>query len=265
MSPFLDLARREFKMSIHRRSLWISYILLMIFFMGALVLPISDDPARVDPVNVIALENLWQYAGEYTFQFNVFLPIIVGILSADRMQRDFRLGLRELQSSTPLSLNTYILAKYVGVLASMFLPVFVWILGLGVLLPALGLAPWQMAYALPVASLAITLPAFAFVTAFSLACPLIMPLRVYQILFVGYWFWGNFLSPEFFPTLNGTLLTAGGSIAFNGFFGGFPARNPGPALYTPLYASLNLLVLALCIAAVLTVLHLYLGQKARRA
>jgi ABC-type transport system involved in multi-copper enzyme maturation permease subunit len=265
MSQLLDLVRHEFGMSIRRPGLWISYGLLMIFFVGSLVLPFSDDPARVDVQNVIPLANLWQYAGEYVFQFNVFLPVVVGILAADRMQRDFRLGVRELQGSTPLSLGTYILGKYLGVLASMFLPVFVWIIALGALLGALGLAPWQMLYALPVACLAITLPAFAFVTAFSLACPLIMPLRVYQILFVGYWFWGNFISPEFFPTLNGTLLTAGGSIAFNGFFGGFPARAPGPLEYTPLYASLNLIVLALCIVAALATLFVYLGQKARRA
>ncbi len=265
MLQLFDLAHHEFKMSIRRPSLWIAYGLLMAFFVGSLVLPFSDDPARVDAQNVISGANLWQYAGEYVFQFNVFLPIVVGILVADRMQRDFRLGVRELQESTPLSLGTYILGKYLGVLSSMFLPVFAWIIALGVLLPALSLAPWEMAYALPVACLAITLPAFAFVTAFSLACPLVMPLRVYQILFVGYWFWGNFISPEFFPTINGTLLTAGGSIVFNGFFGGFPARNPGPLEYTAVYASLNLIVLALCIVAVLVTLYVYIGKKAQRA
>ncbi len=265
MSQFFDLARHEFKMSIRRPGLWIAYGLLMAFYTGTLVLPFSDDPARVNPQNVIALANLWQYAGEYAFQFNVFLPVVVGILAADRMQRDFRLGVRELQNSAPLSLGTYILGKYAGVLASLFLPVFVWIIALGVLLPALKLAPWQLAYALPVASLTITLPAFAFVIAFSLACPLVMPLRVYQILFVGYWFWGNFLSPEFFPTLNGTLLTAGGMLAYQGFFGGFPTISPAQLEYTAWDASLNLVVLALCILAALSTLYVYLGQKSRRA
>jgi ABC-2 type transport system permease protein len=70
------------------------------------------------------------------------------------------------------------------------------------------------------AFLSISVPAYAFITAFSLACPVLMPVRVYQVLFTGYWFWGNFLNPEAIPTLNGTLLTAGGSYAMEGFFGG---------------------------------------------
>ncbi len=265
MSQFFDLVRQEFKMSIRRPSLWIAYGLLMAFYTGTLILPNEGPGGNIDPQNVIALTNLWQYAGEFAFQFNVFLPIVVGILAADRMQRDFRLGVRELQGSTPLSLGRYIVGKYLGVLASLFLPVFVWIVALGVLLPAIKLAPWQMVYALPVAGLAITLPAFAFVTVFSLACPLIMPLRVYQVLFVGYWFWGNFLNPEFFPTLNGTLLTAGGMLAYEGFFGGFPSSSPSQLNYTAVNASLNLVVLALCIVAALAALYAYLGWKARKA
>lgn len=265
MSQFFELVRHEFKMSIRRTGLWIAYGLLMAFYTGSILLPDGGPGGSVSAQDTIPLANLWQYAGMFVFQFNVFLPIVVGILAADRVQRDFRLGVRELQESTPLSLNTYILGKYLGVLASMVLPVFIWIVALGVLLPALGLAPWQLAYALPVASLAILIPAFAFVTAFSLACPLIMPLRVYQILFVGYWFWGNFLSPQAFPTLNGTLLTAGGMLAYEGFFGGFPSTAPVPLEYTAVDASLNLIVLVLCIVAALVTLFVYLGQKARRA
>jgi ABC-type transport system involved in multi-copper enzyme maturation permease subunit len=265
MTQFLDLVRHEFKVSIRRPGLWIAYGLLMVFYTGSLLLPGTGPGGDVSSESTIPLANLWQFAGMFTFQFNIFLPIVVGILAADRMQRDFRLGVRELQNSTPLSPGTYISGKYLGVLASMFLPVFAWIIGLGVLLPALRLAPWEMTYALPTACLAIILPAFAFVTAFALACPLIMPLRVFQVLFVGYWFWGNFLSPEAFPTLNGTLLTAGGMLAYEGFFGGFPLASPDQLRYTAGYAGLNLVVLALCVIAVLAVLYAYLGRKARQA
>ena len=40
-----------------------------------------------------------------------------------------------------------------------------------------------------------------FVVAFALACPVVMPPAVFQILFVGYWFWGNYMSPDIVPTL----------------------------------------------------------------
>jgi hypothetical protein len=252
-------------MSIRRPGFWIAYGLLMAFYTGTLLLPGEGGPGNVGPQDVITLNNLWQYAGMFTYQFNVFLPLVVGILAADRMQRDFRLGMRELQTSSPLRPGKYIAAKYTGVLASLFLPVFIWVIALGILLPSIGLAPLGMVYALPAAALAINLPAFAFVTAFSLACPLIMPLRVYQILFVGYWFWGNFINPEVFPTLNGTLLTAGGMLAYQGFFGGFPGASSDLLEYSARDASLNQIVLAGCIAAVLVVLYAYLQQKSRRA
>jgi ABC-2 type transport system permease protein len=42
---------------------------------------------------------------------------------------------------------------------------------------------------------------------------------LYQFLFVGYWFWGNLLSPQKgIPTLNGTLLTPRGDFILAGLF-----------------------------------------------
>ena len=167
------------------------------FIPALLFLPPPDG--ELDEGEIITMGELWKYAGRIVIQFNLFLPVVGGILAADRMQRDFRLGVRELQNSTPLSRPAYILGKYFGVLASLLLPVFLWVTAVAVALAATGYAPWAMLYAMPVACLAMTVPAFAFVTAFSLACPLIMPLRVYQILFTGYWFWGNFLNSESLP------------------------------------------------------------------
>jgi hypothetical protein len=40
--------------------------------------------------------------------------------------------------------------------------------------------------------------------AFSLACPLVIPLRICQVLFTGYWFWGKLISPKVFPTISDT-------------------------------------------------------------
>jgi hypothetical protein len=198
------------------------------------------------------------------FTFNLFLPVMVGILSADRLQRDFSMGIRELQESTPLRLLEYTLGKYFGVLLASLTPVFIWLLLITGLFIAFGNAPISFFFTMTLAFLAIMVPAFAFVTAFSLACPLIMPLRVYQILFTGYWFWGNYISPEFFPTLNGTLLTVSGMYAYQGFFGGF-INASAPLTYSASDATLNLLVLGLCIVAVMVVLNYYLQWQSRRA
>ncbi len=123
-----------------------------------------------------------------------------------------------------------------------------------------------MLYTVPAAFLAITVPAFAFVVAFSLACPMVMPLSIYQILFTGYWFWANFIPPKLFPTLNGTLLTPSGMFAQQVFFGGPVSEALQNAVpYTPADAIANLAVLGLCSAAALVLLDVYLGRLARRA
>jgi len=260
MSQFFGLIRYEFNMSIRRPGLWIAYGLLFAFYMV-----MWYTPAPGDELEVITNANHWQYAGRFLLTYNLFLPLVGGILAADRMQRDFRLGVRELQNSTPLRNLAYILGKYLGVLFSLLLPVFLWVIVFSISLIVIGKAPLSMAYAMPVAFLAMTVPAFAFVTIFSLACPLIMPLRVYQILFTGYWFWGNFLNPDAFPSISETYLEAGGKHVYQGFFGGFPELMGLPLEYNADDAILNLVVLAICIIVAFSVLNFYLNWQARRA
>ena len=264
MRSFTGFLRHEIGMSLRRRGLWISYGLLFAFHT---VLLFSPPPVgEMVRGEVIERERVWAVAGHFLLACNVFFPIVAGILSADRVRRDFQLGLRELQDSTPLSRHAYVLAKYLGTLASSLLPLFLWATGIAATLTLLGRAHASVLYAVPAAFLAITVPAFAFVIAFSLACPLVMPPSIYHILFTGYWFWANFIPPQLFPTLNGTLLTPSGMFAQQGFFGGEVSRAvTGAAVHTPADAVANLAVLALCSAAALVALDLYLGRLSRRA
>lgn len=256
-------------MFLHRKGLWIAYGLLFVFHT---VLLFSPPPiGEMVKGEVIAKREVWHVAGRFLLACNVFFPIVAGILSADRVRRDFRLGVRELQDSTPLSRPTYVLAKYLGALASSLLPLFLWVMGIAAFMAVIGRAHASMLYAVPVAFLTITVPAFAFVVAFSLACPMIMPLSIYQILFTGYWFWANFIPPKLFPTLNGTLLTPSGMFVQQGFFGGDASRALAGGVQSslmqsaPAEAVANLAVLGLCGAAALFLLDFYLGRLARRA
>ena len=259
MSRFFGVLRHEFSMSLRRPGLWVAYGLLFLFYSLSVMYPVPDENSIV-----IQDEQIWQYAGQMAFTFNLFLPVVVGILSADRLLRDFRQSVRELQESTPLHLAEYTLGKYFGVLLASLTPVLIWLWLITGLFIAFGNAPIEFFFTMTLAFFAIMVPAFAFVIAFSLACPLIMPLRVYQILFTGYWFWGNYINPEMFPTLNGTLLTASGMYAFQGYFLGFMG-NAEELTYSASDATLNLIVLALCIAAVMVVLNYYLQWQSRRA
>lgn len=257
MSRFVGVFRHEFNMSIRRPGLWIAYGFLFVFY----TLSVFWQSPTVEKI-VLTENEVWQFAGRMGFTFNLFLPVAAGILAADRMQRDFRLGVRELQLSTPLRVIVYILAKYFGVTSAFLLPILIWfwVITSGLILQ--GFAPFSLLYTMTLAFLSMTLPAIAFVTAFSLACPLIMPLRVYQILFTGYWFWGNYLNPNEFPTLSGTYLTSGGMLVFDGFFGGFTGTTP---VYTPTDATLNLITLGLSIVSVIFILKLYLDRQSQNA
>lgn len=259
MSQFFGILRHEFIMHLRRPGMWIAYGLVLIFYSVTVMYPVPEEE-----VTILTDKQCWQFAGQMAFTFNLFLPVIVGILSADRLLRDFRQGIRELQESTPLSLATYTLGKYFGILAASLAPVLIWVWLISGLFIAFGNAPIYFLYTITVAFFAIMVPAYAFVIAFSLACPLIMPMRVYQILFTGYWFWGNYISPEFFPTLNGTLLTASGVYAYQGYFHGF-INAAEPLKYSASDATLNLVVLGLSIVAVMVVLNYYLQWKSRRA
>lgn len=257
MSQFLGVLGHEFSMSIRRKGLWIAYLIVFGFFISILASEGLD--------HMYTDGTPWQEAGQTVYMFNMLTPIIGGILAADRMQRDYQLGVRELQASTPLSSSIYIWGKYIGVLLSLLLPIFLWVLGLSILSVAHGLIGPAMIGAVIVAFVTITIPSFAFVTAFSLACPLVMPLRVYQILFTGYWFWGNFLNNQVFPTISGTLLNASGVYAQQGFFSGTRSQVVGRPLHTASEAWLNILVLGVCAAVAIFVLGQYLARQSRRA
>jgi len=261
VSQFFGVIRHEFNMSIRRPGFWIAYMLLCLFFAITVLAPSIDGSSDIIPP-----DRVWPEAGHMVFMFNIFLPLLAGILAADRMQRDFRTGVRELQRSTSLSIPAYILAKYLGVLASVLVPMFLLVLVSGVLTVVRGLAPVGFLWPLLLAFLSIAVPAHAFVVAFSLACPMVMPLRVYQVLFTGYWFWGNLLTPKAFPTISDTVLNAVGQYPLQAYFGMyFDSTYRVTAAYTPPQAVLNLIVLVACIAAALFALDRYLRRQERRA
>lgn len=261
MSQFFGVMRHEFKMAVKRPGMWIAYCLLYLFYGFTVIRP--DNFFRASD---ITLSEMWKSAGATMFYVNMFMVLLGGILSADRMQRDFRLGVRELQQSSPMRLSTYILAKYLGGLSGVIAPMFVYLLSISLLFVAFGV-PLIFVGIMMVAFAAMGIPAYAFVVAFSLACPLVMPVRVYQVLFVGYWFWGNYLNPDVFPTISGTLLVANGRYILDGFFGGFPSSmaNIPPTPRTQMEAILNLALLFVIIATVLVATRFILHRKTLRA
>lgn len=260
MKELIGVFRYEYGMSIRRRSLWIVFAILLVLYLTGLFLP--PDMAGQIPAD----PEILQFAATSAFMFNVFLPVVGGILAADRLVRDRKLGVDELLRSTALKRWAYLAGKYLGTLFSVSTPVLVGLLLWGIISVAKG-ASLLLLPALLLTFLSINLPTYAFITAFSLLCPLVMPVRVYQVLFTGYWFWGNFLSPEVMPTLNGTYLTASGMYAVYGFFGGvFGIGGPNYiSALSRLDAVINLAALAACAGLALFAADRYLALRASRA
>ncbi len=261
MSQFFGVMRHEFKMAVKRPGMWIAYAVLYVFYSITVF-----APSEVGEGLPATVTEMWQHAAMIVFYTNMFMVLLGGILAADRLQRDYRLGVRELQRSSPIGQFLYLLAKYIGVWAAVITPMFIYVMAYAGYYVARGVSPLFLAI-MPVVFLVMGGTAFAFVVAFSIACPLFMPVRVYQVLFVGYWFWGNYLSPDVFPTISGTLLVPSGKYAQYGFFHGYPeffSKFNQPVITTA-QAVWNLVILFSIIVAVLVVTTLILRRQTRRA
>lgn len=261
MSQFFGVLRREFIMAVRRPGMWIANAVLFAFYLITVF-----SPAEIGTVLPSTISEMWKEAGLTLFYANMLLVILGGILAADRIQRDYRLGVRELQLSSPLKQFTYVIAKYLGVLSAVITPMLLFVMGYAGMSVVQGVPATYFGIMLG-AFFAMGVPAFAFVVAFSLACPLFMPVRVYQVLFVGYWFWGNYLSPDVFPTISGTLLVPSGKFVLYGLLGGFPDdfTNFSKPTITSTDAILNLVLLFSIILIVLAATTFHLRQQSRRA
>jgi ABC-2 type transport system permease protein len=208
--------RYEFMMQIRRRSLWITFLLMICL----LILFATRIPSLPQYVGDALVHNSLTYNVAYwTFTVNRLLPLGVGCLLADRLVRDYRTKLDELFVTTPGMLGSRLLGKYTGTLLATLIPFFLGdLLGVGYIIARTG-----NLLALPIALetfAVLTLPGMLFVAAFALACPLLMWVPLFQFCFIGYWFWGNELGTRNgIPTLSGTILTPIGSYMAQGFYG----------------------------------------------
>ena len=211
---FLGVFTYEFRMQLRRRSVWLTMLLIALL----LVLILTRSPISGDLMNRLRLLPIKDLVVYWTDIINLIMPIGVGVLLADRLPRDRKTKVDELLTSMPGALSLRLLGKYLGSMVATLMPMLIfYLIGLGVILYATqNLA--ALLFALE-AFTAIVLPGILFISAFSIACPAIMWVPLYQFLFVGYWFWGNALTPgSGIPTLNNTILTPIGEYQTQGFF-----------------------------------------------
>lgn len=223
----------EFRMQVRRKALWITFALF------ALVFPMHAwtpwDPALGDnPAAFLVVA--WSLAVQFLH------PIAFGLLLADRIPRDRRTGTKELLETFPASSGGRYLGKYLGATLATLVPLLItWAAGIAYIVADTG---DPVAVPLAVAAfLTINLPGLLFVAAFSVACPVVFWIPLYQFLFVGYWFWGNLIPANVpIPTLTRTHLTPLGEHMATGFFWRTSAYRPMNATVLDGVASMGLLL-----------------------
>ena len=232
MNPLQILSgvlRYEYRMQIRRPALWLAFLAFGFLNMRTVLGQLSGPYFA----SIEKDFTLWQLAAFVTIFTNWLAPLGVGILLADRLTRDRRTRVDELLIALPGSLKMRLLGKYLGTtlasLTAAFL-LFLLTVGLAVLLTGnVALVPYCL-----VCYIVTVLPGMLFVSAFSLALPVVIWVPLYQFLFFGYWFWGNMLVPGYgLPTLSGTILTPVGSFIGAGLFGvsTFGSIHPAPTIY----------------------------------
>ncbi len=172
--PFGGVFRYEFMMGIRRTGIWLAYTLLFLFYYFALF-----SSRRFLENAQMSMRELWEMSALIAFMFNLFLPVIAGISAADRVIRDRQLHTAELLQSSGVTSQVHLLGKYAGSVSSLTLPVLCGIVLIRILFLFQG-AP-AVTFGMTLTTfLLVNLPAYVFVIAFSLICPLVLPTRVYQ-------------------------------------------------------------------------------------
>jgi len=254
---FFGLLAYEYRMSIQRRSMLIIMGIFTIFY-GYLWMQMDLDYDMA----FVSREAMLSEAGQAAFFINLFFPVIAGIAAADRAVRDTKLGVREILQATELKNSTYVLGKYLGVSLSLLSMIVFIATAVSLFVVFLTEAPLAFVLYSLLAVVVLSGPAIFFVTAFSLACPLVLPVRAYQILFTGYWYWGNYLSPQVLPTVSDTLLNASGKYALMGLFGVQISVNT--PLVSPMDVAANIVVLLTCAGLALMVMTAYINWRESR-
>ena len=208
LSQLLAVTRYEFSMQVRKKSLWLSMLLVAGFLAidnSGTRFPQGDAPAH-------------QVMAGWAVLFWIFLPLAAGMVLADRMVRDRRLGTTSLLESLPAGDGVFITGKYLGGVAATALPPLLLMVIAGGYEAVNRGTPAMLGWAVVAWALGMV-PGLLFIAGFAYACPLVLTAPLFRVLFVGYWFWGNLLNPDFMPSLTGTLLTPVGDYPMSWLLG----------------------------------------------
>lgn len=240
MPEAVAVALYEYRMQMRRTGLWLSLLLVAGLFYWLLVVGLDTIPPQVR-------SNPWEFGANLVLPLILLTPVAAGILVADRYPRDRWLRMDDLLRTVLPSSRSFVLGRYVASLLAVLTPPLLIALSVTIYAAARFSLP-ELVWKALVIFLVAVLPSWFFVVAWSLAFPLVLPLRLYQLLFAGFWLWAVAVPRGRLPTINDSIVDIGGKYAGYALFDFPRPSNLNPPATTG-WAILNI-SLVVCVALV---------------
>jgi ABC-2 type transport system permease protein len=224
MTAFAATTRYELRMQLRKPAIWIATVLPFALF--ALFAVLGQDSSGLDRYRYETNPKVWMV--DALGWFTPLLPMVFGIVLADRLVRDRKLGVAALLDVTPTNRSARLVGKYLGACAATAVPPALIYLGV-----AGAFAVWRDRPAALLWGLAtfavVVLPLLLLAGALSFLGPQLMPTPLFQVLVVGLWFWAGATEVESeLPSLAGSVLSLTMDYPLKVFFASANA-SAGPA------------------------------------
>lgn len=248
--------RAEIAMQWRRWGLWVTFasvagLLLLLTAQSALFL-LHPPPTSMyqhytvmDKINIMII-NTATYA-------SIFLGLVVVLLVVDRVQRDRRLGMFELQRATPQGYACYVLGKFLGNYVAVLVPTFLVYLLCALLSLALG---WPLALLLKfMQALALVfIPSSLAAIGLALLLASFLPVRFVQVGFSLLWLYLNTGLGQY-GGFGASIVNPSGLYVYPVFF---PLTTPMQSVYPNFKTSMHLALLNIAVLLLIAIVALFL-------
>jgi ABC-type transport system involved in multi-copper enzyme maturation permease subunit len=224
MTGLAATARYELRMQLRKPAIWIATALP--FALYALFAALGNDSTGLQRYQYTTSPKVWMV--DALGWFTPVLPMIFGIVLADRLVRDRRLRVAELLDSTPANPSARLVGKYLGACAATAVPVALLYLAVALAFTFWRDRPAALWWGLATFTV-IVVPLLLLAGSLSFLGPQLMPTPLFRVLIVAFFFWASVTEVESeFPSFAGTVFSLTMDYPLGVFFDS-PNATTGPA------------------------------------
>ncbi|HEX8134442.1 MAG TPA: ABC transporter permease subunit [Actinomycetes bacterium] len=203
MTALAATARYELRMQLRKPAIWIATVLP--FGLWAVFAVLGDDTTGLQRHLKETSPKLWMV--EALGWFTPVLPMVFGIVLADRLVRDRQLRVAELLDVTPTNRSARLVGKYLGACAATAVPIALVYFAVAVAFAVWREQPAALWWGLATFAV-IVVPLLLLAVSLSFLGPQLMPTPLFRVLIVALFFWAGATEVESeFPSFAGTVLS----------------------------------------------------------